>query len=124
MPGSEKCVKPFHMPPGQPLLDLEHSWETAQAAYNHGTMDGFVWAEGSPYTMGYYDQTDIPNYWHYAAPVHAVRPLFLLRNDREFAQPRLHRGGAVRMQINNIGTLDELEDELDDAGGIPVSNPL
>jgi phospholipase C len=57
MPGSRKCVKPFHMPAGQPLLDLEHSWETAQAAYDHGTMDGFVWVEGSPYTMGYWDIT-------------------------------------------------------------------
>src|SRR5665213_2209188 len=27
MPGSQTCVKPFHMPPGQPLLDLGHSWE-------------------------------------------------------------------------------------------------
>ena len=56
LPGSKRCVKPFHMPPGQPLLDLEHSWETAHAAYDHGTMEGFVWAEGSPYTMGYYDE--------------------------------------------------------------------
>src|SRR5208283_3151447 len=66
MPGSKKCVKAFHMPAGQPLLDLEHSWETAQAAYDHGAMDAFVWVEGSPYTMGYYDETDIPNYWRYA----------------------------------------------------------
>ena len=42
LPGSADCVKPFHMPPGQPALDLLHDWDTVHAAYNHGAMDGFV----------------------------------------------------------------------------------
>ncbi len=66
LPGSTSCVAPFHMPKDQPVCDLGHSWGSAHAAYDHGTMDGFVWAEGTPYTMGYYDQKDIPNYWKYA----------------------------------------------------------
>ena len=95
MPGSKKCVKPFHMPAGQPLLDLEHSWETAQAAYDHGTMDGFVWVEGSPYTMGYYDADRYSQLLEVRAPLHPLRPLLLLGDDRKFTQPRLHRRGAV-----------------------------
>ena len=66
LPGSKSCVAPFHMVENQPVCDLSHEWNTAHAAYDHGTMDGFVWAEGTPYTMGYYDQRDIPNYWKYA----------------------------------------------------------
>src|SRR5216684_5350608 len=31
-----------------------------------GKMDGFIPAEKSTDTMGYYDGTDIPNYWAYA----------------------------------------------------------
>ncbi len=64
-PNSNKTVKPFHLT----VLnhDLFHSWSTAHAAWDKGKMDGFVWAEHSPDTMGYYDRTDIPNYWQYAS---------------------------------------------------------
>ena len=30
LPGSSDCVKPFHMPNGQPAYDLVHDWETIQ----------------------------------------------------------------------------------------------
>jgi phospholipase C len=66
LPESKQCVEPFHMPKGQTVYDLNHDWETIHAAYDHGRMDGFVWAEGSSFTMGYYDERDIPNYWNYA----------------------------------------------------------
>jgi len=46
--------------------DLNHAWTVAHEAYDHGKMDGFVKAEGSNLTMGYYDRSDIPNYWAYA----------------------------------------------------------
>ena len=59
MPGSKRCIKPFHMPSGEPKEDLDHLWAVAHAAYDMGRMDGFVWAEGTPYTMGYYDQRDM-----------------------------------------------------------------
>jgi len=55
MPGSRECVKPFHMTIQEPPCDLSHFWNAAHAAYDNGLMDGFVWAEGSPFTMGYYD---------------------------------------------------------------------
>ena len=66
LPGSSECVAPFHMPKGEPIWDLDHGWESEHAAYDNGRMDGFVWVHGTPYTMGYYDERDIPNYWEYA----------------------------------------------------------
>ncbi len=66
MPGSKRCIKPFHMPPGQPVCDLSHEWVAAHADYDNGRMDGFIWAEGTPFAVAYLDQRDIPNYWDYA----------------------------------------------------------
>jgi len=57
---------PFHLP-SESLQDLDHSWRTAHAAYDDGRMDGFVAAERSSVTMGYYDGTDIPYYYDYAS---------------------------------------------------------
>jgi phospholipase C len=65
LPGSNRCIQPFHMA-RMPVCDLHHNWNAAHAAWDNGRMDGFVWAEGTPYTMGYMDQRDIPNYWAYA----------------------------------------------------------
>ena len=66
LPGSSECVAPFHMPKGEPIWDLDHGWESEHAAYDNGRMDAFVWVHGTPYTMAYYDERDIPNYWAYA----------------------------------------------------------
>ncbi len=64
-PGAGPTVSPFHFT--APLNhDIDHSWQTAQASVNGGKMDAFVYAEKSVDTMGYYDGTDIPNYWDYA----------------------------------------------------------
>ncbi len=64
-PGQTPAIAPFHFT--QPLLhDLPHEWENALAAVNGGNMDGFIRTEGSIDTMGYYDESDIPNYWAYA----------------------------------------------------------
>jgi phospholipase C len=46
--------------------DLSHAWEVAHVAYDNGKMDGFVKAEKTNLTMGYYDRSEIPNYWAYA----------------------------------------------------------
>jgi phospholipase C len=46
--------------------DLSHAWLVAHEAYDNGKMDGFVAAEKSTLTMGYYDRNDIPYYWDYA----------------------------------------------------------
>jgi phospholipase C len=57
---------PFHYDSESIGRDLSHAWKVAHEAYDNGKMDGFVVAEGSPLTMGYYDRSDIPYYWDYA----------------------------------------------------------
>ncbi len=46
--------------------DLGHAWAVAHQAWDNGKMDGFVAAEGSTLTLGYYDRTELPYYWDYA----------------------------------------------------------
>ena len=58
-------VSPFHLS-DQSVADLSHASAVAREAYDGGKMDGFVQAEGSSLTMGYYDRSDIPYYWDYA----------------------------------------------------------
>lgn len=121
MPGAQDCVKSFHMPQGQPLLDLEHSWETAHAAYNHGTMDGFVWTEGSPYTMGYYDQRDIPNYWRYARR-YTLCDRFFSSEMTGSSPNHVFTVAAQSGETNNIGSLKQLETETDDDDGFSFAS--
>lgn len=59
-------TSPFHLISQSIGQDLSHAWIVAHKAYDNGKMDGFVQAEGSNLTMGYYDRTDIPYYWDYA----------------------------------------------------------
>ena len=56
----------FHLDNESIGRDLSHAWLVAHTAYDNGKMDGFVAAEGSILTMGYYDSSDIPYYWDYA----------------------------------------------------------
>lgn len=58
-------VSPFHLS-SQSVADISHASAVAQEDYDNGKMDGFVQAEGSVLTMGYYDRSDIPYYWNYA----------------------------------------------------------
>ncbi len=57
-------VHPYHLVNSQ--VDLCHSTDCARADYDNGKMDGFLQAEGSNDTFGYYDQRDIPYYWSLA----------------------------------------------------------
>jgi phospholipase C len=59
-------TEPFHFDNESIGRDLSHAWLVAHRAYDNGKMDGFVSAEGSILTMGYYDRSDIPYYWDYA----------------------------------------------------------
>ena len=119
--GARNASKPFHMPAGHFLLDLEHSWETARAAYDHGTMGGFVWVEGSPYTMGYYDASDIPNYWRYAHRFTLCDRFF--SSEMTGSSPNhVYTVAAQSGEINNIGTLDQLENDLDEPEGFPFES--
>ena len=65
-PGRQPTVAPFHFVTSL-NHDMDHSWDAAHAAMDGGKMDGFISAEKSNDTMGYYDGTDIPNYWSYAS---------------------------------------------------------
>lgn len=59
-------TSPFHLTNQSIGQDLSHAWTVAHEAYDNGKMDGFVTAEGSDLTMGYYDRQDIPYYYDYA----------------------------------------------------------
>ena len=59
-------TQPFHLGEESIGRDLSHAWQVAHQAYDNGKMDGFVAAEGSILTMGYYDKSEIPFYWDYA----------------------------------------------------------
>ncbi len=58
-------VRPFHLSTFQPH-NLPHTWTATHRAVDGGKMDGFVSAERSRETMGYYDGSDLPAYWEYA----------------------------------------------------------
>jgi len=123
LPGSKGCVKPFHYSSvNLPICDIPHTWEAAHAAYDNGKMDGFVWAEGTPYTMGYYDQRDIPNYWAYARNYTLCDRYF-----SSFMGPSLQNhlytvaaqdGGLTHMPH----TLKEVESDLDDPDGFSFAS--
>jgi phospholipase C len=117
LPGSKQCVKPFHMRPDMPLIDLEHNWETAHAAYDHGTMDGFVWAEGSPYTMGYLDEQDIPNYWSYARHYTLCDRFFSSIMTGSSPNHDYTVAAQSGRAINNVGTVKQLAIVEDDPDG-------
>jgi phospholipase C len=59
------CVKP-HQLTATVTPDLPHDWLPSLRAYDHGKMDGFMVAEHSTNTMGYYTAQTIPNYWTFA----------------------------------------------------------
>jgi phospholipase C len=64
--GSSVTASPFHYSSLHPP-SLDNSQAAAREAYDNGTMDGFVRAENTTETMGYYDGRDIPYYWDYAS---------------------------------------------------------
>ena len=71
-PANSACVKPFHIGDNEiPVADLDHSSTTHRLQYNHGRMDGFVYApnnrnQDGRLAMGYYDDRDLPYYWNVA----------------------------------------------------------
>jgi phospholipase C len=65
-PVGANTTAPYHLNSESIGTDINHSWQAAHMAYDNGKMDGFVAAEKTTLTMGYYDRRDIPNYWAYA----------------------------------------------------------
>ncbi len=122
LPGSHKCVAPFHMPKGAPFCDLDHSWQVAHAAYDSGKMDGYVWAEGSPYTMGYYDARDIPNYWAYARHYTLCDMYFSSLNGPSSPNHDYTVAAQSGGVINNTFSLKQLEKATDDPDGFSFAS--
>ena len=60
--GATACTKPYRNPSPVPV-SLSHTWQSAHASYDGGKMDAFVYAEGNPGTMAYFDRTILPRYW-------------------------------------------------------------
>jgi phospholipase C len=122
LPGSSDCVAPFHMPQGEPIWDLDHGWESEHAAYDNGRMDGFVWVHGTPYTMAYYDDRDIPNYWAYARRFTLCDQFF----SSELSESLTNHLYSVAAQsaglIEGVGSIEELEDVLDDSAGLTIAS--
>lgn len=117
LPNSKDCVKPFHMPVNQPIADLPHDWSVAHAAYNNGRMDGFVWAEGSVYTMGYLEERDIPNYWNYARHFTLCDRFFSSVMTGSSPNHDYTVAAQSGKTINNVGNLKQLAEVEDDSGG-------
>jgi len=117
MPGSRAYISPFHMPSGAPFCDLDHSWRIAHAAYDNGKMDGFVWAEGTPYTMGYYDERDIPNYWEYARRFTLCDMFFSSLNGPSLPNHIYTVAAQSGGVIDNFLLLKDLEESLNDPDG-------
>lgn len=128
LPGSRRCVKPFHMPDGGvgvdggPPCDLSHLWNAAHAAYDNGRMDGFVWAEGSAYTMGYYDERDIPNYWAYARHYTLCDRFFSSLNGPSLPNHVYMVAAQSGGLIVNAGSIKEVEEDLDDPDGFSFAS--
>ena len=122
LPESTQCVKPFHMPKGQPANDLNHDWDTIHAAYDHGRMDGFVWAEGSSFTMGYYDERDIPNYWNYAHRFTLCDHFFSSQMGYSLPNHAYTVAAQSGGLIVNVANLKELEDTMDDPDGFSFAS--
>ena len=118
LPGSQSCIKPFHVTEQKTQqCDMSHEWQVVHAGYDHGTMNGFVWAEGSPFTMSYYDQRDIPNYWeyasHYTLSDHFFSSLMGPSLPNHVYMVAAQSGGLVV----NVGSVEKLKEALDDPDG-------
>ena len=64
--GSAGCRGPFHSKTLTPS-DLNHNWSSAHDDYDGGKMDGFVYSEGSEWTICYFDGSDLSHYWNAAS---------------------------------------------------------
>lgn len=122
LPGSKHCVAPFHMPQGNPICDLRHEWDVAHAAYDNAKMDGFVWAEGTPYTMGYYDEREIPNYWRYARHFTLADRFFSSLNGPSGPNHVYTVAAQSGGLIVNAFTVKQVEDVLDDPDGFSFAS--
>ncbi|MCI4332166.1 MAG: alkaline phosphatase family protein [Thermoplasmata archaeon] len=107
-PGAPSTVAPYHSPTLTPP-DHTHNWAAAHADFDGGKMDGFVYSEGSPTTMSYFDRSDLARYW-------AIADQFVLC-DRYFTAAMTE--SAPNHLFLVAGTCGGLEDD-----NVPVSLPF
>jgi phospholipase C len=62
------CVKPypFNATNLTAYIDMVHTWDSSHTAWNNGSMNGFIQAEGTIESLGYYNQSTVPVYWDIA----------------------------------------------------------
>ncbi len=118
LPTSQGCLRPFHQTSLTLHCDLPHDWINAHAAYNNGKMDGFVWAEGSVDTLGYYDGHDIPNYWDYAKHFTLCDRFFSSLNGPSFPNHLYTVAAQSGGIVQNVFSVKQLDKVLDDDDGI------
>ena len=111
-------VKPFHLDTSCEKTDPGHQWDSMHAQVNGGAMDGFVTsAVNAPdttpkptdghFTMGYYEEKDIP-FYYFLAKTYALA-------DRHF--PSVRSGTWANRDYLYCGTSDGVKNTLTD--GIP-----
>ena len=116
-PGSKQCIKPFHQKLQSLPCDMSHEWPVAHAAYDNGRMDGFVWAEGTANTIGYYNQKDIPNYWAYAKHFTLADHFFSSLMGPSFPNHVYMVAAQSGGLVVNVFSLKKLEAALDNPEG-------
>lgn len=122
LPGSKDCVAPFHLAEPMPACDLSHDPEIARAAYDAGRMDGFVWAEGTPYAMGYLDERDIPNYWAYAKRFTLADRFFSSLMGPSLPNHTYTVAAQSGGLLVNVGSVEQLENVMDDPDGFSFAS--
>jgi phospholipase C len=122
MPGSKRCIKPFHQKVQSLPCDMSHEWPVAHAAYDHGRMDGFVWAEGTPNTMGYYDARDIPNYWAYAKHFTLADHFFSSLNGPSLPNHVYMVAAQSGGLVVNVNSIKQLKKAMDDPDGFSFAS--
>lgn len=129
LPGSSQCIKPFLLQGAAmdgPACDLSHDWDPAHAAYDHAAMDGFVWAEGTPFTMAHLDGSDIPNYWEYARHFTLADRFFSSLNGPSMPNHiytvAATSGGLINNVCSEKDVLDALKEAMDDPDGFSFAS--
>jgi phospholipase C len=117
--GTEPCTGPFRLPTLTPA-DLVHDWQAAHADFDGGQMDGFVYTEKNPSTMGYYDRRDLPRYWG-AADHYTLCDRYFTSVMSESAPNHLYlvAGTSGGLQNNNVPatlTFPSIFEQLDRVG--------
>jgi phospholipase C len=115
------CVRPFHLG-GHPVPDLGHDQRIHRLQYAHGRMDGFVRAASidrqtvERSVMGYYDDRDLPLYWHLADEYVLFDRFFAATAAGSVASHMFWVTGTRGGPHGSLGNLPTIFDRLDERG--------